>query len=62
MPLPFIADDLFVTFDDTRTKAGLTLLADLGRTTQTIVFTHHLHVVEAARHVLGQQVDIIDLG
>jgi uncharacterized protein YhaN len=61
-PLPFIADDLFVTFDDTRTKAGLTLLADLGRTTQAIVFTHHQHVVEAARHALGPAVDTIDLG
>jgi hypothetical protein len=59
-PLPFIADDLFVTFDDTRTKAGLTLLADLGRTTQAIVFTHHQHVVEAARHALGPAVDTID--
>jgi uncharacterized protein YhaN len=61
-PLPFVADDLFVTFDDTRTKAGLTLLAALGRTTQTIVFTHHQHVVEAARHVLGDKVETIDLG
>jgi uncharacterized protein YhaN len=61
-PLPFVADDLFVTFDDTRTKAGLTLLAELGRTTQTIVFTHHQHVVEAARHVLGDKVETIDLG
>jgi uncharacterized protein YhaN len=61
-PLPFVADDLFVTFDDSRTKAGLTLLAELGRTTQTIVFTHHQHVVEAARHVLGDKVETIDLG
>jgi len=60
--LPFIADDLFVTFDDTRTKAGLTLLAELWRTTQTIVFTHHQHVVEAARHVLGHEVETIELG
>jgi uncharacterized protein YhaN len=61
-PLPFVADDLFVTFDDSRTKAGLTLLAELGRTTQTIVFTHHQHVVEAARHALGDEVETIDLG
>jgi uncharacterized protein YhaN len=60
--LPFVADDLFVTFDDIRTKAGLTLLAELGRTTQTIVFTHHQHVVEAARHLLGEHVETIDLG
>ena len=60
--LPFIADDLFVTFDDTRTKAGLTLLAELGRTTQAIVFTHHQHVVEAARHLPGYEVETIELG
>jgi uncharacterized protein YhaN len=61
-PLPFVADDLFVTFDDIRTKAGLTLLAELGASTQTIVFTHHQHVVEVARHVLGDHVETIDLG
>jgi uncharacterized protein YhaN len=60
-PLPFIADDLFVTFDDPRTAAGLKLLADLGRTTQTIVFTHHQHVVEAAQRSIGDGVQIVEL-
>lgn len=52
-PLPFMADDLFVTFDETRTEAGLRLLAELGALTQVIVFTHHRHVGEAAEHALG---------
>jgi uncharacterized protein YhaN len=47
-PLPFIADDLFVTSDDARVVPGLAALAELGRTTQVILFTHHRHVVEAA--------------
>lgn len=52
-PLPFIADDLFVTFDRARTAAGLHLLAQLGRHTQVIVFTHHDHVVEVASELEG---------
>jgi len=52
-PLPFMADDLFVTFDEARTEAGLKLLAELGALTQVIVFTHHAHVGEAAERALG---------
>jgi chromosome segregation protein len=48
-PLPFFADDLFVTSDDDRVVPGLAALAELGRTTQVLLFTHHRHVVEAAR-------------
>jgi uncharacterized protein YhaN len=47
-PLPFIADDLFVTSDDARVVPGLAALADLGCTTQVLLFTHHRHVVDAA--------------
>jgi uncharacterized protein YhaN len=47
-PLPFIADDLLVHFDDDRGLAALNLLAELGRTTQVLVFTHHRHVRTAA--------------
>ena len=48
-PMPFIADDLFVNFDDARTRAGLRVLADLARRTQVLVFTHHAHLLELAR-------------
>lgn len=47
-PLPFIADDLLVHFDDGRSAAAIDLLAHLGRTTQVILFTHHDHVAELA--------------
>lgn len=47
-PLPFVADDLLVNFDDTRATAALRLLAELGRTTQVILFTHHDHVAAMA--------------
>ncbi|MGI4951206.1 MAG: AAA family ATPase [Janthinobacterium lividum] len=44
-PLPFIADDLLVNFDDTRARAALRLLARFGAVTQVILFTHHDHLV-----------------
>ena len=49
--LPFLADDLFVNFDDDRARAGLEVLADLARSTQVLVFTHHSHLVELARSI-----------
>ena len=60
-PLPFIADDLFITFDEKRTAAGFRLLAELGAVTQVIVFTHHLHVAEQSVAVLGSQAAVIEL-
>ncbi|QRM35843.1 YhaN family protein [Microvirga sp. VF16] len=46
--LPFLADDLFITSDDERVVPGLAALAELGRSTQVILFTHHRHVLDAA--------------
>ncbi|MBK1663035.1 hypothetical protein CKO38_13295 [Rhodospirillum rubrum] len=51
-PLPFIADDLFVTSDEARTIPGLQALASLAARTQVLLFTHHRHVVDAARATL----------
>ncbi|MGH2340665.1 AAA family ATPase [Segnochrobactraceae bacterium EtOH-i3] len=61
-PAPFLGDDLFTTFDDGRTAAGLSVLAEIGATVQPILFTHHAHVVELARDRLGDAVDVIELG
>ena len=47
-PLPFIADDLLVQFDDTRARAAIALLAQLGAVTQVILFTHHDHIAALA--------------
>jgi len=43
-PLPFIADDLLVHFDDDRAAAAITLLRQVGRISQVILFTHHAHI------------------
>jgi uncharacterized protein YhaN len=51
--LPFLADDLFVNFDDDRAEAGLRVLAELATKTQVLFFTHHSHLAAIARSVLG---------
>ncbi|MGX1308196.1 chromosome segregation protein [Amorphus suaedae] len=58
-PAPFIGDDIFQTFDDARTAAGLTALAEASETVQPILFTHARSVVEIARSALGDDADII---
>jgi chromosome segregation protein len=58
-PLPFIADDLLVHFDDTRAAAAIALLAELGHTTQVILFTHHDHIVALAERQAGVAVQAL---
>ncbi|SDY28598.1 DNA repair exonuclease [Citreimonas salinaria] len=48
-PLPFIADDVLETFDDTRARATLALMAEMGRLGQAVMFTHHRHLVAMAQ-------------
>ncbi|MGA0531642.1 AAA family ATPase [Hansschlegelia sp. KR7-227] len=59
-PAPFIADDLFASFDDARTAHGLAALAEIGGQVQPILFTHHRSVVETARAALGDAVDVVE--
>lgn len=47
-PLPFIADDVLVHFDDDRSAATLALLAEFGRRNQVLLFTHHRSVRDLA--------------
>jgi uncharacterized protein YhaN len=60
-PVPFIGDDIFTTFDEVSTRAGLLALAGIGLHLQPILFTHHRFVADIAKEALGNQVDIIDL-
>jgi uncharacterized protein YhaN len=61
-PLPFIADDLLVHFDDDRGAAALGLLAELGKTTQVMLFTHHRHVRQDAEALIARSAAaVIDL-
>ncbi len=62
-PLPFVVDDILISFDDQRTRVGLEVLAELAQRTQVLLFTHHRRVVDLAgalnapagifTHVLG---------
>ena len=58
-PLPFIADDLLVHFDDTRAAAAIALLAELGQTAQVILFTHHDHIAALAERQDGVGLQIL---
>lgn len=59
--LPFIADDLFVNYDDDRSCAGIEALAKLSETTQVIFLTHHQHLVSVVKSVFGDAVNIVNL-
>jgi uncharacterized protein YhaN len=58
-PAPFIGDDLFASFDEDRTANGLAALAAIGDRVQPIVFTHHRHVAEIARTMVGAEVIVL---
>ncbi len=50
--LPFLADDLFINFDDERAAAGFKVLAELAQKTQVMFFTHHAHLTAVANEAL----------
>jgi uncharacterized protein YhaN len=62
VPLPFIADDLFINYDDGRAKAGLEALAKLSEMTQVIFLSHHAHLVPLAQSVFGDRLNVVSLG
>ena len=51
LQLPFFCDDVFETFDDTRTRAACKLMEQIGKSGQAIYMTHHRHVVAIAEEV-----------
>ena len=53
-PVPFIADDLFINFDDKRSQAGLQALYELSAKTQVIVLSHQEHLLPAIQQLLPQ--------
>ena len=60
-PLPFIADDLFIHFDDARAAAGFNVLAELAKKTQVLFFAHHHHLLDVARSAIGSSLSTISL-
>jgi uncharacterized protein YhaN len=59
-PMPLIADDILVEFDAARSRATLEVLADLGRKTQILLFSHHAHIADQARE-LGTRAHVLEL-
>jgi chromosome segregation protein len=59
--LPFIADDLFITFDRERTAAGLRELQALSTKTQVLFLTHHDFIIDEARAVFGESLNLLRL-
>lgn len=56
--LPFFCDDIFETFDEERTRSACRVMERVGRRGQAIYLTHHQHVVDLAREVCGESVQI----
>jgi uncharacterized protein YhaN len=59
--MPLIADDLFINFDDQRTIAGLSVLGDLSKKMQVVYLTHHVHLVDLAKTVFGDRLNVIKM-
>ena len=60
--LPFVADDLFINFDPKRSAAGFEVLGQLAKRTQVLFYTHHPHLVDVARTILGADIHVVTLG
>jgi len=59
--LPFVADDLFINFDDARAAAGFEVLGKLASKTQILFFTRHRHLVDIAERTLEKSVNVVSL-
>lgn len=57
-PMPFVADDILVNFDDQRSTATLKALAELAKKNQVILFTHHQQIIETVES-LGMQGHVV---
>ena len=55
-PIPLIADDLLINFDDQRAEATLSVLGTLSQKTQIIFFTHHSRLVDLAKKALDPEI------
>jgi len=53
-PIPFIADDLFINFDDKRSQAGLDALYELSLKTQVIFLSHQEHLLPVIQTLFPQ--------
>jgi uncharacterized protein YhaN len=50
--MPLVLDDIFINFDDDRTRAGIEVLAEFAQKTQVLLLTHHARTIELAKKAL----------
>ncbi len=60
-PVPLVLDDLLVHFDDERSAAALSILAELSSLTQVVLFTHHARLRDLAQRAGGDRVFLHEL-
>jgi uncharacterized protein YhaN len=60
-PLPFIADDLFINYDDDRAAQGFKALGELAAKSQVIYFTHHEHLIDVAQKAICEDLSVTQL-
>ena len=51
-PMPLVLDDVLVHFDDERSAAALSVLAEVSQSIQVLFFTHHARLVDLARRAV----------
>ncbi len=56
-PVPFIIDDVLLSFDDQRADAAVVALAELSKKTQIVFFTHHEHLLSIAKTAIPNVLD-----
>jgi uncharacterized protein YhaN len=59
--MPFVADDLFINFDDERSAAGLEALKELSTRTQVLFLSHHDHLLSLVQNAFGSRVNVVRL-
>jgi uncharacterized protein YhaN len=52
--MPLVLDDIFINFDDDRTRAGIEVLAEFAEKTQVLLLTHHARTIELAKIALPE--------
>lgn len=53
-PVPFVADDLFINFDDKRSQAGLQALYELSTKAQVLFLSHQEHLLPVVEQMFPQ--------
>lgn len=54
-PLPFVADDLLLNFDNARSLAAMRILSGMTENSQVLFFTHHEHMIGLAEAAVAAQ-------